>query len=93
MRHRGPSKIKYEHKMIQGLRQALEEIEDWPEIQSIIPAEIKPVKHAHTLKVVAKNDTSSGIKCIAYSGCAVQEVFVVSGERDALRAKLAERFG
>lgn len=92
MRYRGSSKIKYEHGMINGLRKALEEIESWPEIISIIPAVIKPTKRSQSFKIVAKNDTSSGIKCIAYSGCAVQELFIICNDCERLREKLIKRF-
>ncbi|MBL8085695.1 MAG: hypothetical protein JNN26_23915, partial [Candidatus Obscuribacter sp.] len=44
MKYRGASKIKYQHGMIKGLREALEAIESWSEIQTIVPGEIKPCR-------------------------------------------------
>ncbi len=89
MKHRRKShKIKYEHKMLKGLREVLEEIETWDEVTSIIPGKISPAGSVQRFKLVAKVDTPTGIKTIAYSGNAVQEVFMVSTNREGLRVRL-----
>jgi len=87
MRHRGHSKIKYEHHMIRGLRQLLEQIESWIEIKSIIPGEIKPTKSNKPLSMEIKYNTPTGIKCLARSGSAVQEVFIVTSSPEALELR------
>lgn len=77
MKHRGSSKIKYEHHMIPGLREHLEELESNPDIKSIIPGEIKRTKGAKRFVFELKYSTLTGAKYLAYSGCSVQEVFIV----------------
>lgn len=89
MKHRGSSKIKYEHEMIKGLRKLLESIEDWEEITSIIPARIKPIKAVEPrLRLTVQQRTPTGFKCLARSGSAVQEVFIVSSKLEALQKKI-----
>lgn len=88
MRHRGSSKIKYEHHMIQGLRRLLEQIEPWDEIKSIIPGEIRPTKSHRPLSLEVKYDTLAGVKCLARSGSAIQEVFIVTSDSKMFRQHL-----
>jgi hypothetical protein len=89
VKHRGSSKIKYEHHMIQGLRELLEQIEGWDEIRSIIPARIKPTKAPQPqIKLKVQHPTSTGLKCLARSGGAVQEVFIVSADPMKLQKKI-----
>lgn len=90
MKHRArTSKIKYQHHMIKGLRKFLESIEPWDEIKSIIPGEIHPTKSVKPLKLEVKYNTKSGVKCIAHSGSAVQEVFIVTAVPEAFKKRLA----
>lgn len=92
-RHRGSSKIKYEHHMVAGLRGLLEEIQDWPEIQSIIPGAIHRRAGAGGLRLMVQRETSTGLRCLAKSGGAVQEVFITSERPDLLKARLIGRGG
>ncbi len=86
---KGNSKIKYEHGMIDGLQDLLERIEPWEEIVSVIPGEIKPAKGSGSgLRLEVKYPTSSGIKVLAKSTTAVQEVFFVTRHPEELKAKL-----
>jgi hypothetical protein len=81
--------IKCQHGMIQGLRGALEEVSSWPEVRSIIPGEIRPSKgpgSGLTLKV--QYPTATGIKLLAKTGTAVQEVFVVTSEPSAVQTRI-----
>lgn len=66
--------------MIDGLRDFLESIETWEEIKSIIPGRIKPIDKSHVLRIKVQYQTTDGLKCLALSGNAVQEVFIVSSE-------------
>ena len=89
-KHRGSSKIKYEHHIIQGLRPILESMQKWSEIKSIIPGVIKRTSsNSGNMIIKVQYKTSSGIKCLAInsSGC-VQEVFIVSSESDKLINKI-----
>ncbi len=92
MRHRSKSsKIKYQHTMVQGLRVFLEErIQPLDYVRSIIPGEIKPKKGASQgLRVKFKYTTKTGAKLLAYSPGAVQEIFVVTEDPEALKAQLS----
>ncbi len=91
MKHRGSSKIKYEHDMISGLRQFLErELEPLEYIQAIIPGEINHTRSSLSrLQIRFKYTTLTGAKLLVYNSGAVQEVFVITGEP----RKLEERFG
>jgi len=92
-KHRGSSKIKYEHNMIHGLRRLLEEIEPWPEIGSIIPGEIRRSSSFGGLKLTIQYPTGSGLKCLAKGSGAVQEVFIVSPSPAALAERLKAFLG
>ena len=91
MRHRaGSSKIKYDHTMIEELRKFLESIESWSEIQSIIPGRINHVGRPTNFRIRIQYDTRTGIKCLVRSRSAVQEVFFVTPDRNALRNHLSQ---
>lgn len=92
MRHRagGSSKIKYEHHMIEGLRDFLEQIEEWEEIESIFPAVIEraSIKQKETFSFKVRYPTPTGVKCLAKCRTAVQEVFIVTKNPEAFRRRL-----
>jgi len=91
MKHRArSSKIKYQHGMIHGLRGFLEgELEPLDYVESIFPGEIKRTKGANPkLRVQFKYATETGAKLLAYGPAAVQEVFVVTKNPEALKSKL-----
>jgi hypothetical protein len=92
MKYRTNSKIKHQHNMIPRLRELLESIESWPEIKVIIPGAIKPTHGASRgkLKLEVKYDTSTGIKCLAYSGSGIQEVFITTNDPSVLTSKIKE---
>ena len=92
-KHRGSSKIKYEHAMIPGLRKLLEEIEPWPEIKSIVPGEIRRSSSFVSLRLVVQYQTQTGVKCLAKSGGAVQEVFIVGAKPSKLEERLRDFLG
>lgn len=92
MKFRNNSKIKTEHSMIKGLFSFLEKLESLEEIQGIIPGLIKKSKSNSTLEIRVQYITSSGLKCLAKSDCAVQELFFVSSDPEVLKSKL-EKFG
>lgn len=88
MKHRAKSsKIKYQHNMISGLRDFLErEIEPLEYVTSIIPGEIKPKKGISSgFSVRFRYKTKTGAKLLAYAPGAVQEVFVVTNDPEALK--------
>src|SRR5579859_7290431 len=71
-------KLKIEHSIIDGVRHMLERLLDEnPEIRSVIPGVIKPVRDARgEIKVRVTVPTTNGWKAIALSAGARQELFI-----------------
>jgi hypothetical protein len=90
MKHRGKnSKLKYEHALIEGLRPLLESIASWEEVHSIIPGRIRPTKGSkQRIRLEIKYSTGTGLKALAKTGTAVQEVFFVTASPHAVRERL-----
>jgi hypothetical protein len=71
-------RLKIEHSIIEGLREILEELlRANPEIRSVIPGVIRPVRDARgKVKARVTVPTQNGWKAIALSGGARQELFI-----------------
>jgi hypothetical protein len=71
-------RLKVEHSIIEGLRKLLEDLlEQNPDIRSVIPGVIRPVRDARgEVKVRVTVPTMNGWKCIALSTGARQELFI-----------------
>jgi hypothetical protein len=71
-------KLKIEHSIIDGLRPVLERLlKSSPEIRSVIPGVIRPVRDARGLPIVRVTvPTTNGWKAIALSAGARQELFI-----------------
>jgi hypothetical protein len=71
-------RLKIEHSIIDGVRPILEELlTATPEIRSIIPGVIRPVRDARgKVKVRVTVPTQNGWKAIALSAGARQELFI-----------------
>ena len=71
-------KLKIEHSIIDGLRDLLERLlNENPEIRSIIPGVIRPVRDAKgEVKLRVTVPTTNGWKAIALSAGARQELFI-----------------
>ena len=71
-------KLKIEHSIIDGLRPVLERLlESNPEIRSIIPGVIRPVRDAKGKPFIRVTvPTTNGWKAIAFSAGARQELFI-----------------
>jgi hypothetical protein len=71
-------KLKIEHSIIDGVRPLLERLlKDNPEIRSIIPGVIRPVRDAKgKVRVRVTVPTANGWKAIALSAGARQELFI-----------------
>jgi hypothetical protein len=90
MKHRDKSsKLKYEHALIEGLRPLLESIAPWEDIHSIIPGRIRRAKGSkRRIRLEIKYFTGTGLKALAKTGTAVQEVFFVTSNPQAVRERL-----
>lgn len=77
--------------MIHGLRGFLEEeLAPLEYIAALIPGRIERTKGASSsLRVRFKYSTETGAKLLAYGPAAVQEVFVVTNDPEALKGKLS----
>ena len=84
-----PGKIKVQHHVLGQIRAALEEIAGWPEVDGLIPGVIRPKKGPST-GLTLQYETRAGLKLIARSGGAAQEVFVVTGDPAAVIRRLRE---
>ena len=71
-------KLKIEHSIIDGVRELLERLlTENPEIRSVIPGVIRPVRDAKRgVKVRVTVPTTNGWKAIALSAGARQELFI-----------------
>ena len=85
-------RLKIEHSIIDGVRGILEELlAANPEIRSVIPGVIRPVRDARgKVKVRITVPTQNGWKAIALSAGARQELFVSTGwTKEQVEAALA----
>jgi hypothetical protein len=71
-------KLKVEHSIIDGVRDVLERLlRDTPEIRSVIPGVIRPVRDAKgEVKIRVTVPVTNGWKAIALSAGARQELFI-----------------
>jgi len=71
-------KLKVEHSIIEGVREVLERLlAENPEIRSVIPGVIRPVRDARgPVRVRVTVPTANGWKALALSAGARQELFI-----------------
>ncbi len=87
-------RLKVEHSIIDGLRPVLEELlEANPDIRSIIPGVIRPVRDAKgPVKIRVTVPTQNGWKAIALSGGARQELFISTAMSQEAMANALRRW-
>src|SRR5512133_901248 len=86
-------RLKIEHSIIDGVRGSLEDVlKATPQIRSIIPGVIRPVRDARgKVRVRVTVPTQNGWKAIALSAGARQELFVSTASgKEALEAAFAK---
>ena len=88
-------RLKVEHSIIDGVRAILEELlEQNPEIRSVIPGVIRPVRDAKgKVRVRVTVPTQNGWKAIALSAGARQELFISTDWGKAEVEKAFEKAG
>ena len=88
-------KLKIEHSIIDGVREILEELlAANPEIRSVIPGVIRPVRDARgKVKARVTVPTQNGWKVIALSAGARQELFVSTALTKDELSRALERAG
>lgn len=77
-------KVKREHTIIPGIIQTLEAIGTHPDVKSITPGRISRRARAGDTDLTFQYATETGLKLMAKSKAAVQEVFVVTDEPQAV---------
>src|ERR1700740_2695403 len=86
-------RLKVEHSIIDGVRGILEDLlSSNPEIRSVIPGVIRPVRDARgKIRVRVTVPTQNGWKAIALSAGARQELFISTDmTREAIEAALTK---
>ena len=86
-------KLKIEHSIIDGVRDLLKRLlAENPEIRSVIPGVIRPVRDAKgEIKVRVTVQTQNGWKAIALSHGARQELFISTGlDKDELERAIEQ---
>ncbi len=83
-------KIKRQHHVVEGLEPGLELLNNLDLVDGIIPAVIRR-KKGGTLGFTFQYYTPSGLKLIGRSGGAVQEVFVITKQPQAVLEALYDR--
>jgi hypothetical protein len=89
-------RLKIEHSIIEGLRRVLEDLlEQSPEIQTIIPGDIRRVRKARgKIRIRITIPTQTGWKGIALSAGARQELFITTAmSKEELEARIAVALG
>ena len=82
------------HAVVRGVEEALREISSWPGVESVVAGRISKIKHRYpALSVTLQTSTVSGVKCLARTGQAVQELFIVTSEPAAVEQRVRERWG
>ncbi|MEI7603507.1 MAG: DUF2103 domain-containing protein [bacterium] len=83
--HYRRNNVKREHSTIKGIIPILEKIAELDYVKSIVPGRIKPISGSYPKCVLEyKTKTDTGIKCLAKSERATQEVFIVTSNTEEL---------
>ncbi len=83
--------VKREHSVIKGIIPVLEKMTEHPSVKAIVPGRIKPIKGSYPIpKIEFKVFTDSGIKCLAKSDGAVQEVFIICKDTENTLKELSK---
>lgn len=85
------NKIKREHTIIDGVLPILEGIAEHPDVQAVTPGRINQRTSNRNAAVTFQYRTNAGLKLLARSRAAVQEVFVVTDRPEEVLSDLAER--
>ncbi|NLN28311.1 MAG: hypothetical protein GX161_08845 [Firmicutes bacterium] len=84
------NKIKRMHSIVEGLLPVLEEIAAHPDVAQVTPGRIRPKRRGTDYRVTFQYFTDAGFKLMAHTPEAVQEVFVVTPNPQAVHDYLVE---
>ncbi|MGE5591856.1 MAG: DUF2103 domain-containing protein [Bacillota bacterium] len=83
-------KIKREHSIVSSIVPLLERLEQCPDVQAIIPAEIAHNPSPSQPTLTFQRFTDQGLRLLGKGEGAVQEVYVVTANREAVLAFMRE---
>lgn len=85
------NKLKVEHSILEGLRPVLERLVEDPDIRSVIPGVIRPVRDAKgAVRIRVTVPVQNGWKAIALASGARQELFLSTAlNREQLEERIA----
>lgn len=84
------NKVKRMHSIIDGVLPKLEELASHPGVDQVTPGRIRPTKRGRAVQITFQYFTSAGLKLLAHTPAAVQEVFVVSSDPQAVLAAMRQ---
>jgi len=80
--------VKREHRMIQGLEEALVLVAALDCVSACIPGRLRQARSRAGPFLTAQADTPDGLKLAAHGKGIIQEVFVITKDREAVRKML-----
>ncbi len=87
-------KVKLEHHLIEGAEEYIKELEKFESVKGIIPGRIYRNQGGKGQKgLFLKYETPSGWKLLLKNGSTVQEIFVITDDRDMFKGEFLTRFG
>jgi len=86
-------KIKLEHHLIEGAEEFLRELEKLPSVKGIIPGRISRKQGGKGQKgIFLKYETPSGWKLLFKNGKTVQEIFVITDNKELFKGEFLTKF-
>jgi hypothetical protein len=86
--------VKLEHHLIEGAEKYIRKLERLPSVKTIIPGRIFRNQKGRGQKgLFLKYETPSGWKLLLKNGSTVQEIFVVTDDRELFKGEFLTEFG
>ncbi len=86
-------KVKLEHHLIEGAEEYIGQLEKLPSVKSIIPGRIFRNQKGRGQKgIFLKYETPSGWKLLLKNGSTVQELFIITDDKELFKGEFLSRF-
>jgi hypothetical protein len=86
-------KVKLEHHLIEGAEEYIKELEKLESVKGIIPGRIYRNQKGKGQKgLFLKYETPSGWKLLLKNGSTVQEIFVITDNKELFKAEFLSKF-
>ena len=86
-------KVKLEHHLIEGAEEYIKELEKLPSVKAIIPGRIFRNQKGRGQKgLFLKYETPTGWKLLLKNGSTVQEIFVVTDDKELFKGEFLSVF-